>query len=92
MIETLVVGAIVAAAAVYAAAKLLPSAIVAGWRMRLARRARLAGIPRVAQMLEASASAAGCGSCGTCGEGPLVATGVHPIDVSGLQRERRDRT
>lgn len=95
MIETAVVGMIVAAAAIYTTVKLLPAAIVSGWQVRIARQARRAGVPRVARMLEARAGDAGCGTgcatCGTCAQNPPPAPAAHRVDASRLKRGEHTR-
>jgi hypothetical protein len=69
MIQTLIVGLIVAAAALYAAVKYLPRA----WRERLVYRlSGGTGKGRIVQWLGTDSSCgSGCDTCGTCETPPL---------------------
>jgi hypothetical protein len=69
MIQTLIVGLIVAAAALYAAVKYLPRA----WRERLVYRlSGGTGKGRIVQWLGTDSSCgSGCDTCGTCETTPL---------------------
>ena len=69
MIQYLIVGLIVAAAALYAAVKYLPKA----WRERLVHRlSDGTGTGRIVQWLGTDSSCgSGCDTCGTCETTPL---------------------
>jgi hypothetical protein len=69
MIQTLIVGLIVAAAALYAAVKYLPRS----WRERLVYRlSGGTGKGRIVQWLGTDSSCgSGCDTCGTCETTPL---------------------
>ena len=94
MIESLVVGAIVTAAAIYAAGVFLPRRFVSAWRTRAAQEARGAGLARVAQVLDApapggSACGSGCATCGTCARTPAESAVVNTSELSGATRGER---